>query len=481
MRMRLVLFITLALLPTAASARLAISPVFSSNMVLQRAATVPVWGSDAPGQTVTVAFNGQRKTATADAGGKWMVRLDPMSAGGPYVMTVQGSGPRITLGNVMVGEVWICAGQSNMQFQMHDKVENQAAEIASADRYPQLRLFTSNKLAGYSAEPQTTITSGTWSVCSAHTVEGFSAVGYFFGRQLQETALKGVPIGLIDTAIGATFAECWISKPTLQNCYGADLARAGLHWDLMFGHPLSGCYNGMINPWIPYAIRGVIWYQGEANSPYPDQYLELFPLLIKEWRSKWGNDKMPFLFVQLPNLIPGKNDPGFTLLREAQLRAWRLVAHTGMAVTIDVGDPRDLHPRRKLPVGQRLALLARALVYGEPVVCSGPVYDAMAVEGGAIRLSFTHVGGGLVDKNGGALEGFEIAGADGVFHPATAAIRGQAVVVASLAVSSPVNVRYAWAGDPAADLQNAEGLPASPFRTNPPALTAKAEAILKTL
>lgn len=477
MRKLLSLMGAFALWATAASANLSIGTVFSSHMVLQRGVPVPVWGMDAPGQAITIRFNGQEKKTRSNAEGKWTVALEAMAAGGPYTMTCLGSGPQVTLTNVMVGEVWICAGQSNMQYAMRDKVDNRDAEIASADQYPAIRLFASNKLAGYSGKPQETITSGTWSVCSSRSVRDFSAAGYFFGRQLEDSALKGVPIGLIDAAIGATTVECWIAEPVLHQYYGADLRGAGLHPDLMFGHPLSGCFNGMINPWIPYAIRGVIWYQGESNSRYPEQYLELFPLLVKDWRSRWHNDKMPFFYVQLPNLTPGKDDPGFALLREAQLLALQHIDYAGMAVTIDVGDPKDLHPSHKLPVGQRLALLARALVYGEKVVCSGPLYEKKTVEGNTIRITFKEVGGGLVDKNGGALEGFEIAGADGVFRPASATIRGSTVLVSCPEVKDPVNVRYAWGGNPVADLVNSENLPASPFRTDPAAPTAKAKAI----
>ena len=470
----LALFVTLAAL---APAKLAVNPLFSTNMVLQRDAAAPVWGQADPGQAVAITFNGQTKTTTANAQGEWLVRLDKMAAGGPYTLTVRAGGEPATFTNVMVGEVWLCSGQSNMQTTLGDNVDNKEAEAATAERYPQIRLFTVNKLGGYSAQPSTKAGGGPWVVCSAQAVKKFSAVGFFFGRELEKTALAGVPLGLIDSSVGATLAEMWISKPTLQKKYGEALT--GLRPDKAFGHPISGCFNGMIHPLIPYALRGVIWYQGESNCAYPGQYLELFPLLIQEWRTLWNNPKMPFLFVQLPGFAQTFDNPPrtFTELRESQLRTWQHVAGTGMAVTIDLGAPKDVHPPHKQEVGRRLALQARALVYGEKLVYSGPIYKRMVEEGGAVRVYFDHVGGGLKSNTPGELRGFEVAGDDEVFHPASAAIDGETVVAQSAEVSAPRHVRYAWAGYPEADLINAEGLPASPFRCDPPAPSPLAKTL----
>lgn len=472
------LFLALAL-ATAAPAKVAVNPLFSSDMVLQRDAPVPVWGQDLPGQSITVTFNGQRQTTTTTPQGRWMIRLPKMSAGGPFTMSVRGSGPELTLTNVMVGDVWLCSGQSNMQTTLNDHVDNKEVEAATADRYPRIRLFTVHKLGGYAAQPSPAVGGGPWAVCSAASVKKFSAVGFFFGRQLQDSSLAGVPLGLIDSSVGATLAEMWISKPALTQAYGPGLP--GLRPDKAFGHPISGCFNGMIHPLIPFALRGVIWYQGESNCAYPGQYLELFPLLIREWRTLWQSPRLPFLFVQLPGFAQNFDNPPtpFTGLREAQLRTWQHVPATGMAVTIDLGDPKDVHPSHKQEVGRRLALLARALVYGEKLVYSGPIYKRMVEEGGAVRVYFDHTGGGLKSKTPGALRGFEVAGDDEVFHPATAAIDGETVLAESREVPSPRHVRYAWAPDPAADLVNAEGLPASPFRCDPPPPSAMAADLWK--
>jgi sialate O-acetylesterase len=476
----------LSLAPGAARGALKVNPLFSSNMVLQRGGLVPVWGKGDPGQAVTVTLKSEKdggkalsKTAaaTADPRGDWTVRLPALAAGGPYVMTVAGGGAAVTFNNVMVGEVWLCSGQSNMQVLLGDNVDNKEAEAATAGHFPLIRFFSVNKLGGYAGDgPAAEVGGGPWQVCSAATAKKFSAAGFFFGRALQQTTLAGVPLGLIDSSVGATRAECWISRPTLARHYGAALAglRPG-----GFGFPVTGCYNGMIAPLVPYALRGVVWYQGESNCARPDQYRELLPLLIREWRAKWANPALPFLVVQLPGFGQTFDDPPsyFTELREAQLLVTRSVPNTALAVTIDLGDPKDVHPAHKRGVGERLALLARARVYGEKVAGSGPLYRGMTVAGGSVRLEFTETGGGLADKNGGALEGFEVAGADGVYQPARAAIEGDAVVVDSPKVPAPQSARYAWAGDPKADLVGATGLPASPFRTNPPPPSAKARAI----
>ena len=287
-------------------------------------------------------------------------------------------------------------------------------------------------------------------------------MAYFFARELTTSALGNTPIGLIDASRGATRTESWISTPTLAaNFKWSELRESG------FGATISSCYNGMIKPVMPYGIRGVLWYQGESNASRPAQFRTLTRVLIAEWRNEWNRPDLPFLFVQLPGYAQLYDDDYFMGVRESQLEIWREMPNTGMAVAIDAGMPDNVHPPvNKQDVGYRLALLAKALVYGQDVVYSGPLYDSMKIEGDSVRLKFKYVDGGLVDRNGGSLRGFVVAGEEKVFKDATARIEGDTVVVRAAGVSQPRYARYAWAPDPVADLYNAAGLPASPFRTD---------------
>jgi len=463
------LFCLMMIVPLRSTfANLKINPMFGDNMVLQRDDKVTIWGTDKPGQIVTISFNGQEKSSTADNQGKWVVILDPMKAGGPFKMTVKGSDSTVKFKNVMVGDVWLCSGQSNMAFSFKDPqsgsilVNNADEAFKVADKLPDIRLFYIDKLSGYSQEPQYEA-KGSWEVCSSKAIERFSAVAFFFGWELKKSTLKDIPIGLIDSSVGATGAEMWISKESLQANFDMKELRNG-----PFGHPISGCYDGMVNPVIPYGIKGVIWYQGESNAYKPDQYRKLFPLLMEEWRNKWNRKDLPFLFVQLANFAEPFDNPPVTFieLRESQLYVWKTVPNTGMVVAIDIGDSKDVHPKNKKDVGYRLALFAKGIVYGENIVYSGPVYDHMKIENNQIRLYFTYIGGGLKDKNGGFLKDFKIAGSDGVFKDAEGIIDGDTVVVRSKEVQNPLYVRYAYDADPVVELYNVDGLPASPFRTD---------------
>ncbi len=632
----------------AATAQVKLPAIFSDNMVLQRDAKIPVWGTAKPGQQITVKLHQQSKTATADRDGNWRVDLAAMPAGGPYEMAVS-SVENITFKNVMIGEVWLCSGQSNMEMPMVSTwatVNNFKAEVAAAN-YPDLRLFIVKRAK--STKPRADVESEGWKSCDSTSVKNFSATAYFFGRHLQQKL--GVPVGLIQSAWGGTVVEAWTSSATLktvpdmagfvkmleaspldsifdESAFAAKMAawnrkldemdaspsgtapawinpsfddsdwptmllpntweRAGLpafdgimkfrkviqlpvsfnkqnlqlnlgpiddadvtyfngvqigttsiynqhrHYrvpaDLpkagenviavrvldtggnggLYGKPealnllkdstqafsLAGewryqpgadlqnlpprpvppntpnrptvLYNAMIAPLVPYAIRGVIWYQGESNAGRAYQYRALFPLLIKDWRARWGQGDFPFLFVQLANYQPVAQEPlddTWAELREAQTMALAL-PNTGMAVTIDIGDANDIHPGNKQDVGNRLALNARHRVYGENIVYSGPIYKSMKVEGNRIRLFFDHAQDGLMSKGGGKLQGFAIAGADRKFVWAEAMIDGKTVVVSSPQVAKPVAVRYAWAINPVCNLYNHAGLPASPFRTD---------------
>lgn len=487
---RLLLIVVVLLAAVApVQASIILPGLFTDHMVLQRDIALPVWGSAQPGEIVTVTIGDRKASAQADENGRWRVRLDPLPAGGPLEMTIKGSNT-ITLKDVLVGEVWVCSGQSNMGWTVN-RSANATEEIAAAGN-PKIRLFDVPRRMAI--EPQTFL-GGQWEVCSPETAGTFSAVGYFFGRELQKAI--DVPVGLINSSWGGTPAESWTPRHALEA--DPDYKPIFERWEQLKARwqaesqPASSpttrpqldprtspqrpmvLYNGMIQPLVPYAIRGAIWYQGESNAARAYQYRKLFPTMIRSWREAWGQDDFPFLFVQLANFKAGQKAPyssAWAELREAQTMTLSL-PKTGMAVTIDIGDPKDIHPINKQDVGKRLALAARAIVHGEKIPYSGPIYEAMAVEGGKIRLRYKHTDGGLVAKNG-ALKGFGIAGADQKFVDAEAAVDGDSIVVSSEKVASPVAVRYAWGDAPECNLYNGAGLPASPFRTDDwPGLTAK--------
>lgn len=476
--------------------------LIADGMVLQQGAKVPLWGSADADEQVTVQFQGQ-EVATTAKNGTWKVQLQELKAGGPYEMTIAGKN-RIQLTNILVGEVWICSGQSNMEWPVRMSADGEQAVANSAN--PMIRLFTVPRTAA--AAPLHHV-HGTWQECGPSTVGGFSAVGYFFGRDLQKA--RGVPVGLIHTSWGGTPAEAWTStaameaEPALKYLserqakalaaypqvieqyiatvrkYKEAFSKAlAEHEDTPAPpaalplspsrnpHGAATLYNGMIASIIPYAMRGAIWYQGESNASRAYEYRTLLPTMIKNWRSDWHEGDFPFLIVQLAPFMkkdPEPKESQWAELREAQLLTSLTVPKTALAVITDVGEENDIHPRKKEPVGTRLALAARALAYGENLVYSGPIYQAMKVEGNKAILSFTHTGSGLVAK-GGPLTGFTIAGKDRKFVPAQAEIQGAEVLVWSPSVDQPVAVRYGWANYPVVNLWNKEGLPASPFRTD---------------
>lgn len=482
--------------------------VIGDRMVLQRDMHVPIWGRAEPGEDVTVAAGAASAAAKAGADGRWMVRLAPMPAGGPIDITVKGKN-EIVLRDVLVGDVWVCSGQSNMQWTVGASA-NAAEEVAKAV-HAGIRLFSVPRVVAL--EPLADVKAA-WAVLSPETVRDFSAVGYFFGRDLH--AALGVPVGLIHTSWGGTPAESWTTRATLDAYpeyrpllehwnkrvaeYPEAVQRhenAAAAWEEAAakakaegkdaparprppGNPHAdpwypgGLWNGMIAPLVPFAIQGAIWYQGESNADRAYQYRQLFPAMIRDWRQMWGQGDFSFFFVQLANFRAVNDAPvesDWAELREAQLMTLAL-PKTGMAVAIDIGEAGDIHPRNKQDVGRRLALAAQAVAHGKDVVYSGPIFDYMKVEGGAIRLFFAHTGGGLACK-GEALKGFAIAGADRKFQWADARIDGATVVVSAQGVADPVAVRYAWSINPVCNLYNEEGLPASPFRTDSwPGVTA---------
>ncbi len=468
--MRTIICLTLVSLQALAAppAALKVHGLFRDNMVLQCDAPVPVWGTAEPGQSVSVTLGSQKKSGVADSGGRWKVVLDPLKAGGPVEILVSAK-ESVTIRNVLIGEVWLCSGQSNMGWSVRLSL-NPDQEIAAAN-HPKIRLFTVPRKESETAQSDV---EGTWLECTPKTISTFSAVGYFFGRDLQRAL--NVPIGLIHSSVGATRAQAWTARPILEgnpqfkdvftqhDREKAAYDKAGTKAGVVPVAP-SSLYNGMIAPLVPYAIRGTIWYQGEGNVGSPWMHRTLFPALIKSWREVWESD-FPFLYVQLAGHLARKDAPVesyWAMLRESQ-RLALAVPKTAMATAVDIGDAEDIHPKNKQEVGRRLALAAQATVYGKDLVYSGPMYDSMKVEGDRIRLAFKHVGGGLVAK-GEALAGFAIAGADHKFVWAKAKIDGASVVVWSEQVSKPTVVQYAWADNPECSLYNKEGLPAVPFQT----------------
>lgn len=439
-------------LPAAAPAAVKPHGLFTDNMVLQRDAVIPVWGAADPGEKVTVALGDQRVETVAAPDGNWRADLKPQRAGGPYTLAISGNN-QIELKNVLVGEVWICSGQSNMQWDIHASADPAATIAASAN--PQIRLFTVPRQG--KPQPQTDV-EGAWAECGPQTVGGFSAVAYHFGAALQKQF--NVPIGLISTNVGGTAAQRWTAKEVLETT--PELAVYAQQ------NNASDLYNAMIAPLVPFAIRGAIWYQGESNAGEAHRYRTLFPAMIKNWRDVWKQGDFPFLFVQLAPFMDKKSEPedsNWAELREAQLMTLSKSPNTGMAVITDLGDEKDIHPKQKKPVGERLALAARAIAYGEKVEHSGPVFESMTVNGDRAVLRFKHLGGGL-ELRGEKLTGFTIAGEDKKFKNAEAKIEGDTVVVHSSDVPNPVAVRFGWANFPQVNLWNKDGLPATPFRTD---------------
>lgn len=480
-------------------AQAAVKPhhLFTDNAVLQCDARVPVWGEARDGEKITVKFAGQKASTTAK-NGRWMIWMKPVKAGGPFTMTIAGENT-VTITNVLVGEVWVCSGQSNMWWPLDETENGTQAAAGATDAH--LRLFTVPMLA--KDEPQSNVEAA-WKMCDSNTVTRFSAVGYYFGRDLRKA--RNVPVGLIHSSVGGTPAEAWTSRKIIETNpqlgdvmkdyqynlqaypeklekYRKDEVELLRKWESnveqakrdgkqppkkpsaptspaeSMGRP-SGLYNAMIAPLLPYALRGVIWYQGESNAGNPKRYEILFPAMIRSWRDDWGQGEFPFLFVQIAPF--GKIGPE---IRDAQLNCWKNTSRTAMVVTTDVGDETNIHPKRKEPVGARLALAARAIAYGEKIEYSGPLFDAMKIEGNRAILSFTHTGGGLMARDG-ELKGFTVAGEDMKFVQAAATIAGDKVIVSSGEVAKPVAVRYGWANMPDVNLFNKEGLPASPFRTS---------------
>ncbi|MFN9719409.1 MAG: sialate O-acetylesterase [Planctomycetota bacterium] len=486
------------------AAELKLAAVFSDHLVLQRDKSVPVWGWAERGETITVEFGEQTQQAIADESGRWQARLEPMEASAEArTLTVRSekTDRKVEVADVLVGEVWLGSGQSNMAMTVN-RAKDFESEKAAA-HFPLIRMFREDSKAAATAQ---TDSSGQWMVCSPETVSGFSATLYFFGRELHREL--NVPVGLINSSVGGTPIESWVAEeaqatvPELRNqleaqakaaasvneaTLKADYEKQLARWNIQVekarkenrktprrpANPLEamrrkggsgGLFNGKIAPLIPYSIRGVVWYQGEANAQ-PGQatfYQYQLPLLVRDWRARWG-EELPFAWVQLPNF--SREGHGWPLVREAMLKTLS-VPKTGMAIAIDIGEAKDIHPKNKQEVGRRLALWALGDIYHRAVAAiSGPLPVEYQQLDNSIRVTFTHADGGLV-ADGGELKGFVVAGEDQQWKPAQARILGTAVVVSSPEVARPVAVRYAWSADPDCNLFNTAGLPASPFRTD---------------
>lgn len=448
----LFLLVGLFTMPGPVRAALTVHALFSNNAVLQQGVKLPVWGTTDSAEKVTVTIAG-KEAAAMPKEGKWRVDLEALSAGGPHELTVTQGAQKLQLKNVLIGEVWICGGQSNMQWGVNQSAG--AKETIANSANENLRLFSVPRRGA--AQPESNV-EGDWKVCSPETVPGFSAVGYFFGRDLQRA--RGVAVGLINANQGGTTAERWMSKESVEG--NPDLQ------GMSKPQGATDLYNAMIAPLAPLAIRGAIWYQGESNADRAVQYRKLLPAMIKNWRDTFGQGDFPFLMVQLAPFMKieeGPTDSAWAELRDAQLFVTKTVPKVGLAVITDVGDEKDIHPPQKGPVGARLALAARGIAYGEKLVYSGPVFDKLVVSGAQAIVHFQHVGAGL-EARGGELSGFTIAGQDKKFFKATARIEGDTVVVTSDQVAAPVAVRFGWANYPVVNLWNKDGLPASPFRSD---------------
>ncbi|MEX2579372.1 MAG: sialate O-acetylesterase [Verrucomicrobiales bacterium] len=515
MKIPVFLGLSLCLAAPAAAQSLALHPLFGDHAVLQQELTVPVWGTAPAGAKVSAKFAGQEHATKADAEGNWMVVLDPLAASPePRTMTVSAGDDSVALGDVLVGEVWIGSGQSNMAMTVSGSLSaDEAAAAEEEGAYEGVRLFKV-PVAGEDSR-QATI-DASWTLPEKDAVLRFSATAFFFAAKLARD--RSVPVGIIQAANGGTNAFSWINTDTLENDPAAETVRA--YWNATLKNypaakekyeaaraewqaktdaakargekhaerppraPLgndhvkrpAGHYNAMIAPLQPYAIRGVVWYQGEANSrsPFNVGYKDLMFSLVDDWRTDWAEASegklarrdFPFYLVQLPGF--GGGDPeGWPLVREQMLRFWEEGTNTGMVVAIDKGEADDIHPRAKKPIGERLASFARAKAYGENIVFSGPIYDSLRIEGDKAIVSFRHAAAGLAALDKKPLRHFEVAGADGEFHPAEAEIEGNQLVVTSEEEEAPRAVRYAWKANPeGANFGNLEGFPASPFRTD---------------
>lgn len=482
-----------------ANAQIKLPSIFGDHMVLQQKQDNPVWGWAKPNEKITVAINGQSHSATADAKGHWRVVLRPIPVGGPYKMNINGESSSFFFDDILVGEVWICSGQSNMAWSLNN---TNSAELAIAtSNYPNIRLISVPQVGTDEVQDDF---KGSWEAASPETVPNFSAIGYFFGQHLHHAL--DVPIGLIDNAWGGSAAEAWVNRDVIEadkrfsefmaswkkteSSYSYDdelkkWKKSVEKWEankqekgmprkprnLMTGnHRPANIYNGVLHPTIGYGIKGVIWYQGESNAGRAYQYRDLFPFMIQNWRNEWKQGDFPFYYVQLADFMAETEQPeesAWAELREAQTMTKDRLPNVGEAVIIDLGEGRDIHPRNKQTVADRLARIALARDYNKNIIYEGPKYKSMEVKNDKIILTFDHVGQGLYSFDTKEPQGFTIAGADKKFVWADAKIiSSNQMEISSEDITAPVAVRYAWANNPVCNMYNRDGLPMTPFRTD---------------
>lgn len=495
----------IGLVTMVSKAEVTLPDILADSMVLQREQKVPIWGYAEAGEAVSVRFAGQEKKTRADKDGKWLVYLNSLSANAtPATMVITGDN-KIELKGILVGEVWLCAGQSNMQLTLRETKDGEAA-IARAD-HPMIKLFNVSREVAFKHEDGLL---ATWQSCTPESVKEFSAAGYYFGVDLQKEL--NVPLGLVNASFGGSQIEAWTPveyllasdelRPTVERekmwkaerpqvkaqyekdmeAWRAEVEKAKSNGNEPPRQPrvpdalreyriAASIYDNMIEPLIPFGIRGVLWYQGESNEERAEQYGLLLPTMIKSWREKWNQPKLPFGIVQLPNfrdVAPQPTDEAWSHLREQQRRTVVNTLHTGLIVTIDIGEAHDIHPHNKLDVGKRMSRWALADVYGQNITATGPIFEKAKVEGSKVVLQFDEVGEGLRILQGDQLQEFAIAGADRQWHWAEAKIVGKdRIEVWSDLVPKPKAVRYAFNNNPEnPNLTNETGLPASPFRTD---------------
>ncbi len=452
--------LTLVALMTAvgASARadVKLASYFGDHMVLQRDREVCLWGTGDTNTSVTVSLRSQSLSTTVGTDSRWQLQLKPMPAGGPFELKVASGSSSVTVKDVLVGDVWLCSGQSNMQMPVKDcaAVEQNTANL----ELPQVRLCSVGKSSNLKIQTAANIK---WRTSTPESAKNFSAVGYFFASELaKDPALAKVPIGVIDSSFGGTMCEGWIPQAALAQFDPKDLR------DSMFNMKPATLYNAMIAPLGNSPLKGVVWYQGESNSGHPELYPRLLGTMIAEWRKQFATPNLPFFIVQLPDYAMQWDGFYWPWEREAQAKTVQATPHTALVVAINTTDGYNLHPHEKLEIGRRTALLARRDAYHESIVAQGPVFKTAKGEGSAIRLSFDTRGYGLANSSTGGIRGFAVAGEDGQYRIAEAKIDGDSVVVQSELVPAPEFVRYAWAGVPNSTLINKSGLPAAPFRTD---------------
>ncbi len=474
---------------STADAELRLPAIIGDHMVLQQQQSNPIWGWDDPGTEVTVTMGDQKKTATAGDDGKWEVKLDPLPASAePATLAIAGTSKR-DLADILVGEVWMCSGQSNMAFSVGGDWKAQVEALASD--HPNLRLISVPQVGTQELQDDF---NGKWEASTPESCRGFSAVGFFYGRFLHE--ILGVPVGLIDNAWGGSAAEAWIRRETMENdprfarliadwksreaAYEADPEAKDAQKNLKGNHRPGNIFGGVVHPTLGYGIKGVIWYQGESNAGRAWEYGELFPFMIEQWRKEWGQGDFPFYWVQLADFRDEPSQPGdsqWAELRESQTGAMAL-PNTGEAVIIDLGEANDIHPKNKYDVAARLVRWPLANEYGfDNIEPHSPKFREMTTEGNKAKLSFDHVDGKLRTVDVNEVKGFAIAGEDRQWKWAEAKITGKDTIdVWSSEVEAPVAVRYGWAENPVVNVYSTNGLPLTPFRTDAfPMVTMPAE------